>query len=149
VQRSEDRLEVSVREAFVSDASRIVSLALQLGYTVSLERTQKYLALADAGRHVFVAVVPRAGVVGWIALSVRETLTTARQTIVEGLVVEDEYRSNGIGAALLARGETWARESACGVVCVRSNVTRERARAFYERRGYDTIKTQAILTKSL
>lgn len=147
--QSEDRVEVSVREAFASDAPRIVALAAQLGYVIRPEHAQKQLAGGVADRRIFVAVVPRVGVIGWIGLLADESLLAERRTYVEGLVVEDEYRSNGVGAALLARAEEWARERACSSVCVRSNVTRERARGFYERAGYDVLKMQTVFGKSL
>ena len=59
------------------------------------------------------------------------------------------HRSLGAGAKLLDAAEAWAREKKCTGMSVRSNVIRERAHAFYERQGYQHIKTQKAFRKSL
>lgn len=126
-----------------------MALALQLGYDVSADHARKTIEYRDPHRRLFVAVVPGVGVIGWVGVSARETLTSSWHAQIEGLVVEDEYRSNQIGVALLHRAESWGRDAGCTEVRVHSNVTRERARAFYERNGYGVLKTQRIFTKSI
>jgi GNAT superfamily N-acetyltransferase len=68
---------------------------------------------------------------------------------VAGLVVDASCRSRGIGAMLMARTEEWAREHGCAAVTLRSNVIRERAHRFYERLGYQIVKTQKSFRKTL
>jgi len=126
----------SVREALRSDAPRIAALATQLGYSVTVEHVVRRLAARDAGREVLVAVVPRVGVVGWTSVSVRETLLGSRRSELEGLVVEDEYRSGGVGRALLLAAEAWARGKDCATLRLLTNIVRERAHAFYESLGF-------------
>ena len=59
---------------------------------------------------------------------------------LEGLVVEDEYRANGIGEMLLDAAQAWASRRGCTALRLLSNVTRERAHRFYRRLGYEVHK---------
>lgn len=141
--------QTNVREAFDSDAPRIAALALQLGYEVPLAHVERTLARRGPDFEAFVAVVPRVGVVGWVTVSISETMTTTRHAEVEGLVVDAEYRGGGIGRLLIERVERFARENGCPILRLRSNVLRERAHAFYERAGYESPKSQRVYEKRL
>jgi GNAT superfamily N-acetyltransferase len=138
-----------VREALATDAQRISMLAGQLGYEVPLAHVERQLARMNDEHTVFVAVVPRAGVVGWIGVALREAITDSGRADIEGLVVEDEYRGNGIGQLLVQAAEEWARRRNCTSMRLVSNVVRERAHEFYKRLGYDVLKTQHAFKKSL
>ena len=142
-------LDVNIREALASDAQRIATLALQLGYEVPVTHAERFLAERSEDREIFVAIVPRVGVVGWIGTTVEESLTVARHALVEGLVVDQEYRGVGVGLALLQHAEIWARTRDCASVRLRSNVVRDRAHAFYLRNGYALVKTQHLFEKPL
>ena len=149
VQFPSSELRTSVREALLADAPRIVSLAGQLGYDVPVAHVERQLARANDERTVLVAVVPRAGVVGWISVSLREAITLSDCADIEGLVVEDEYRGNGIGRLLVRAAEAWARRRNCTSMRLVSNVVRERAHEFYRGLGYDLLKTQHAFKKTL
>lgn len=144
-----DDLAVSVRDAMPADAERLAALALQLGYEVPLAHVEEILRSAEADRAIMVAVVPRAGVVGWIVVVQHETLIASRRAHVEGLVVEDEFRGNRIGALLVESAEEWARKRGCSTLRLLSNVIRERAHTFYARLGYEVIKTEYVFQKDL
>ncbi|HZZ64395.1 MAG TPA: GNAT family N-acetyltransferase [Candidatus Baltobacteraceae bacterium] len=142
-------LGTSVREALAGDAPRIVALSAQLGYEVSQAHVEQYVHALNADRTVLVAVVPRVGVVGWIGIQKEYTVTSRNRAHVEGLVVEDEYRGNGIGRLLLERAETWARRNGCTRVRLLSNAVRTRAHSFYHRLGYEAIKREYVFEKPL
>lgn len=55
---------------------------------------------------------------------------------VEGVQVRDDQRSRGIGALMMARAETWARERAAVFIELVSNKKRADAHRFYERLGF-------------
>lgn len=149
MQPRSSELGTSVREALLTDAQRIAALAGQLGYEVPVAHVERRLRRLNEERTVFVAVVPRAGVVGWIGVALREALIDSGRADIEGLVVEDEYRCNGIGQLLVAAAEAWARRHGCTSMRLVSNVLRERAHVFYKRLGYDLLKTQHAFKKSL
>lgn len=142
-------LGTSVREALMTDAPRIVALSAQLGYEVTQDHVEAHLRILNADRTVLVAVVPRVGVVGWISVQKEYTITSCERAHVEGLVVEDEYRGNGIGRLLLERAETWARRNGCTTLRLLSNVIRTRAHTFYLRFGYEAIKREYVFEKPL
>ena len=149
MQSPSNELGTSVREAFQSDAQRIASLALQLGYDVPVAHVQRRLREMNSSTAIFVAVVPRVGVVGWIGVTESTSLTSSHRAEVEGLVVEDEYRSNGIGNLLLDAAENWARHRGCTSLRLLSNIVRERAHQFYLRLGYEILKTEYVFQKQL
>jgi len=142
-------LGTSVRPALLTDATRIVALCAQLGYGVPLAHVQHELRTMRNDRTVLVAVVPRVGVVGWVGVCERHTLTSNRRADIEGLVVEDEYRGNGIGEMLLTSAQTWAKARGCRQVRLLSNVVRKRAHGFYLRFGYEVLKTEYVFEKNL
>lgn len=141
--------DLHVREALPGDAARICALAHQLGYDVPEAYAARMLATRGAEHEIFAAVLPRVGVVGWIEVRAEAHLLQSHCVLVDGLVVEDEYRSTGIGAALLESAERWARAVGARAVRVRSNVLRERAHGFYEGNGYVRAKSQHLFEKRL
>ncbi len=141
--------ETNVREAFASDAPRIAALCVQLGYEVPLKHVERTIARREPDFDIFVAVVPRVGVVGWATVAIDETLIATRHAELHGLVVDDEFRGGGIGRLLLERVERFAREAGCSMLRLRSNVLRERAHPFYERNGYGSPKSQRVFEKRL
>jgi GNAT superfamily N-acetyltransferase len=53
------------------------------------------------------------------------------------LYVREPYRGEGLADRLLDRAVAWGRERGCERVSLSVNVGNERARAFYERRGFE------------
>src|SRR5512144_891150 len=91
-----------MRHAGGSDARRIAVLAQQLGYPVPVATVHQRLVLLDPAEHaVGVAVRTKEGVVGWVEVRLEETLTSGRRCRVTGLVVDDAFRRQGVGRALL------------------------------------------------
>ena len=120
----------------------------QLGYDVPAPAIADRLAHRERRREILVATRGEA-VVGWAAISTDETFVEGYGALLEGLVVEESARSEGVGAQLLDAAEAWARERGCTEMRVQSNVVRERAHRFYQRRGYATIKRQFQFRKPL
>jgi len=139
---------VEIRSAQPRDAQRISILMAQLGYSVDAETVAARLERRDERREVFVAI--QAGLaIGWAAVSLDDPFVEGFGARLEGLIVDENARSKGIGARLLERSETWARERGSTEIRVLSNVVRERAQGFYRRHGYDSVKRQHHLYKRL
>ena len=85
----------------------------------------------------------RTSLMGLIAACIAATTSSA------GVCTESPSTSTGVGAALLAVAEDWARAQGFSTMRLRSNVIRERAHRFYEREGYRRIKSQAVFRKPL
>jgi ribosomal protein S18 acetylase RimI-like enzyme len=143
--------EVKIRRARQADAARIAAQSGQLGYPTTTKQMagRLKLLLRDKNGACFVAETKEEGVIGWVHVSVTPLLEVERRAEINGLVVDEKSRSQGAGWSLLEAAEKWARTMKCRGVSVRSNVIRERAHAFYERRGYEHYKTQKAFRKEL
>jgi len=143
--------ETKIRRAKAADASRIAALCGQLGYPTTTRSVSARLreALKERNGACFVAERREQGVIGWVHVTVRPLLEVERRAEVSGLVVDEQARSQGAGRLLLEAAERWARKKRCAEMSVRSNVIREKAHAFYARRGYEHYKTQKTFRKKL
>ena len=140
-----------IRRAEMRDVDEIAELATQLGYRTDATAMRPRLEAAlhaHETRAVFVA--ERDGRVrGWIDVAIVALLSNDPLAEIHGLVVDERERSTGLGALLVAAAETWAVERGMRRMRVRSNVTRDRTRQFYERQGYVVTKTSSVFDKAL
>jgi GNAT superfamily N-acetyltransferase len=144
------RATAAVRPARADDAAALAALAGQLGYPTSTEELAARLPAVAANADAVLLVAGTAEAVhGWIHVELKRSLLAPLGAQVMGLVVDERRRNEGIGAALLAAGEAWARERGCRSVLVGTRVTRERAHRFYRRAGYDLLKTSHFFEKAL
>lgn len=146
--RTHDRCVVRPPEP--SDFERMAELAGQLGYPSTAHQVRQRLeTMRDPNQYAaYVAVLPDGQIAGWIGIYVFRGVEVEPFVEISGLVVDERVRSRGIGKALLEAAEGWARAHGFDGLAVRSNVTRERAHAFYKRNGFEPGKTQASLVKS-
>jgi GNAT superfamily N-acetyltransferase len=142
---------IRVRSANVADITPIADLCGQLGYPSTPQEVEERLRSVQGNPEhaVFVAELPGGTVAGWIHIFIMRTIEADPRAEVGGLVVDERSRSKGVGHRLLEQAERWTREHGCRVVGLRSNVIRERAHAFYERQGYQVIKSQKSFRKTL
>lgn len=134
------------------DSAAVADLTGELGYPVGTdEMARRVTALAQRSDDtiLLVAVDAADGPVGWIHVERVDTLESGPMAGIAGLVVGEGSRSDGIGARLLAAGEAWARDHGLDIVQVRSRTTRERAHRFYEREGYELVKSSAVFRKRI
>jgi GNAT superfamily N-acetyltransferase len=133
------------------DEAAAAELAGQLGYPTTAaqvgERLRRAAGQPDAALLVAEAAAGR--VVGWAHAFGVYLLESEPYAELGGLVVDERERGRGVGRALLAAVEGWAREGGFASVRLRSNVVRERAHAFYERLGYERVKTQHCFRREL
>src|SRR5262245_54494011 len=143
-------MSASIRIAVAADAVDIAELGNQLGYDLgtpeTAERIRRILSRND--QCVFIAEVE--GVLaGWVHAIFAEYFESEAFVLIGGLVVDKNHRRRGIAGMLMASAETWAKERGCLVVRLTSSSTRTGAHRFYERIGYQHIKTQYAFAKSL
>jgi GNAT superfamily N-acetyltransferase len=132
---------VQYRTARVADAKAISELMLQLGYETPADVVGARILSLDERRDVFVAAVD-SHVIGWIAVSLQDQFVTGPEAVIEGFVIDESMRSRGIGGGLLRLAEAWCRGHGCASIRVHSNIRREAAHAFYQKNGYELVKTQ-------
>jgi len=138
-----------IRRARAGDASGIAALCGQLGYPVSAAEMTARLkqVLRQKNCACFVAETRGRDVIGWVHVSFRPLLEVDRRAEIDGIIVDENARSTGVGARLLEEGEKWARHRRCNGVSLRSNVIRDKAHGFYIRQGYEHYKTQKAFRK--
>jgi GNAT superfamily N-acetyltransferase len=141
---------VLTRSATQSDAPRLAQLSDALGYAVDpaimAERLKRLLERAED--RIFVAQT-EARVVGWIHCAEQELLEAGQRCEILGLIVDQAYRSQGVGRVLVSAAEHWALSRGLRQMSVRSNVVRAESHPFYERLGYVRAKTQHAYQKML
>src|SRR5439155_6333439 len=131
-----------IRDAGPGDFEAVAALLAELGRPAVLggpaqdEHHARYLEwLQTPGLHLFVAE-DDGRVVGMIDLEFlpRPNFETPMAWVPD-LIVSDEHRSKGAGAALLARAEEVAREAGAWALALESANWRTRAHDFYVREG--------------
>jgi GNAT superfamily N-acetyltransferase len=140
-----------VRPAQPRDCDGMAGLAGQLGYKCSGDEVRKQLSdMQDASDYaVLVAELPGGKIAGWIGAYIFRSIEAGSWPEVNGLVVDENLRSRGIGKRLLDAAEQWAQSIGYDAISVRSNITRDRAHQFYKNNGYEQIKIQREFRKSL
>jgi hypothetical protein len=120
---------VQVRAATPADAEALASLSGQLGYPADVPTILRRLAQVEHGV-VLVALDAKGAVCAVAHAEPRHLLIAEPLVELEALVVDEEVRD-------------------FSSVRVRSNVLRERAQRFYQRKGYIEKKRQAVFLKRL
>ena len=135
-----------------ADLPEVVHLAEQLGYPCSLERIETRFTNINSSHDyaLFVAKNETHQVVGYIQINIEpHTLLADLRAEISALVVDQQQRSLGIGAKLLAQAESWAKNKGITLIRLRSNTKRTDAHRFYEKNGYKILKSWHSFTKDL
>jgi GNAT superfamily N-acetyltransferase len=148
---SQNNHKIRIRPAIKKDLAALTKLCEQLGYPASQEDIAKRLdeLLNDADHTLLVALTSQDKVVGFVHGFIRRLLIANRHIEIGGLVVEEEYRHQGIGKQLIAACENWAVREGIMVVFLRSNIIRIDAHRFYQNQGYEFLKTSYTFVKQL
>jgi PhnO protein len=146
-----ERFACSVRSPKPDDYDKMAELADQLGYPSTRKQVRMRLdAMANSSQSaVYVAELPGGHIAGWIGLYVFRSVEQDSCAGISGLIVDRQIRCRAIGQLLLRAAEDWARSQGCNAISVHANITRERAHRFYTRNGYQHIKTQKYLLRTL
>lgn len=129
-----------VRDATTRDAEALAKLCTQLGYPttpdVMPDRVDRLRADANA-RALVAELASHDGPVALATVHLRHTLNHAAPLAqLTLLVVDQAVRGAGVGRAIVAEAERWARERGCRRIVVTTALRRADAQAFYERIGY-------------
>ncbi|NKF23845.1 GNAT family N-acetyltransferase [Solimonas marina] len=143
-------MSIEIRSAEVTDAAAVARLSGMFGYAPDVaahsERLVRLLSRAD---HAVWVAEAEGRIAGWLHACQQLALESGGFAEILGLVVDEQLRSHGIGAALLRTAEQWAGTQGQRSIRVRSNTARERAHQFYLREGYVATKRQQVFSKTL
>jgi len=104
------------------------------------------IILNDETQVIFVAETENK-VVGYIPLVNYDVIYADNFKNCLGLAVDNDYKRNGIGSALLKQAEIWAKENGAVGIRLCSGAERVNAHKFYESQGYEVTKLQKNLKK--
>lgn len=143
-------MKLSVRNAEIKDTETIAELSSQLGYKSAdnIIRERLRAILSDDENCVFVAIESEK-VVGWIHGFYSQRIESDAFIEIGGLVVDTDYREQGIGKLLVAKINAWSLTKGCKKVRVRCNTIRKETHIFYEKLGFELNKEQKIFDKKL
>jgi GNAT superfamily N-acetyltransferase len=115
---------------------------------VPADVAERFAGTADDQDHaLLVAEAMDGAILGWLHVHRPKLLVSPPSAEIGGLIVGSGSRRHGVGAALMAAAEEWARGAGCQLVCLRSNVIRTDAHAFYGL-GYTDAKTSHTFVKA-
>ncbi len=138
-----------VRQAVISDTKDIYYInKTSLGYDYDLEKQKAKIqaVLNDSTQVIFVAETNNK-VVGYIHLVNYDVIYADNFKNCLGLAVDNDYKRNGIGSALLKQAEIWAKENGAAGIRLCSGIEREKAHQFYQSQGYEVTKLQKNIKK--
>ena len=132
-------MTIDIRLPNLHDSAALAALLGELGYPASPDELPARLeAFAEqANAAIWVAEVDGelAGLAsGHTLTSVHKSDPVAMLTV---LVVSAKHRSRGVGRALVAHVESWARAQGASTISLTSAVRRTDAHAFYASLGYE------------
>ncbi len=142
-------MEIEIREAAISDCTAIYDLNKNsLGYDYPLEKTQVQLQkiLTGGTEKIFVACID-GGIAGYIHAADYECLFENSRKNIIGIAVDRRYQNQGIGTALVAAVEEWAKNTGAAGVRLVSGSNRHEAHRFYTAKGYRMRKEQKNFVK--
>jgi len=138
-----------IREAAISDYKDLCSLNKNgLGYDYPEEKTKEKLRLVLSlpTDRIFVAELD-GKLVGYIHLSAYECTYFESLKNILALVVDENYRNQGVGRQLIQAGEEWAKETGSKGIRLVSGFNRTDAHQFYQHCGYTLRKEQKNFLK--
>ncbi len=143
------KINFAIREAVISDSYDIYHInKTSLGYDYDYEKQKAKMkaVLSDDSQVVFVADIGDKAV-GYIHLANYDVIYADNFKNCLGLAVDNDFKRNGIGSALLHKAEEWAREHGASGIRLCSGIERENAHKFYLSQGYIENKIQKNLKK--
>lgn len=141
---------IRYRAAASQDGDSIRLLLKQLGYaTEEAQFAARFAAVSVAAGHGLLVAEIAGEIVGFAHVAILPLLEADDYAELLALVVDEGRRSCGVGAGLVDQAEAWVAAAGAKQLGLRSNVLRTRAHAFYERLGYERVKTQVAYRKAL
>ena len=138
-------MEISIRHISKEDASAITTLSYQLGYPLSPEQIlQNISAVIENKDHDAFVAVYGDKIIGWIGVAHAIQIESPPFCEVRGLVVDDQYRNQGIGKMLVEKAKQWGRENTNDKLRLRCNVKRTETQLFYQHLGFRETKQQKV-----
>ena len=144
-----------IRPCTMTDLPSMLPLMAQLGYPTDLTSLERvFVRFMDSSGYGVVISCLNERIIGWIAWSKSLLLVSeAARFRIEGLVVDEEYRGQGIGKKLMLYVEEVAGANGKTIIELTSGLRRsqDRSHEFYKSLGYrnDGSKAKLYLRKEI
>jgi GNAT superfamily N-acetyltransferase len=140
-----------IRSVVAGDGAAVKPLLDQLGYPLEAAEIQRRIArIAGAPGHCLLLTEDAAGTpVVLLHVYGRDAVEKPPEAVVQALVVRDGIRGRGLGRAMMACAEDWARAQGYRHLSLSSQVSRDGAHAFYRGLGYELYATSHHFRKTL
>ena len=137
-------MEIIVREISVKDANQINRLSEELGYPLTAEQTRRNIsAVIESKDHTAFVASYKDEVIGWVGAAHVIMLEVMPHCEINGLVIDKQYRGQGVGKLLIDSVKEWAKGKGNHILSLHCNIKREDAHRFYEHIGFVKIKQQS------
>jgi GNAT superfamily N-acetyltransferase len=138
-----------IRKAKETDLNEIARLCSQLGYKVNPEEiTLRLERLIQNDDNAIFVLESQDCLSGWVHVFGKH-LIELEYAEIGGLVVDNNFRRQGIGEKLMRKSEEWAKEKGYKAIRLRSGGQRKEAHKFYEKIGYKNINWQQLFVIEL
>lgn len=132
-------VKVEIRKITLKDLDRVFELLNDLYENkLKFDKFQEIyrLKLIDKNSYYIVAIEDNK-IVGILTSELQVKLHRAKkQSFIEDLIVDKNYRCKGIGKALLQNAVDYAKNNDCEVIELTSYINNEKAHKFYEKNGF-------------
>jgi GNAT superfamily N-acetyltransferase len=143
-------MEIEIQPITLRHAMAVQKLSQQLGYALFLNEVENNIKeVILSTDHIALVAVVDGEVAGWIHAFKAIFLESNPFVEVGGLVVDENYRSQGIGKKLVEQIKQWCTEQKISTLRVRSQVKRKEAHQFYLSNGFSEIKEQKVFQINL
>jgi len=127
-----------IRPATSHDLKPLLPLMEELGYPATMDELEARFERFKASGEIAIALLGES-VIGWVAWTESPLIVSdATRVRIEGLVVLEEYRSQGVGQQLMGYVEERARRLSPAIIELTSGTHRTKSHDFYERLGYSS-----------
>jgi N-acetylglutamate synthase-like GNAT family acetyltransferase len=139
-----------IRNVKLTDIEEITRLCEQLGYLITIEKIKPRVErlIKDKEHAIFVYEINENTISGWVHVFGKH-LIELEYAEIGGLVVDNNYRRQGIGLKLMKKCEEWAKENGYEEIRLRSGGQRKEAHEFYKQIGYENINWQQLFNFKL
>ncbi len=139
-------MNVRIQAASRLHISGLARLCGELGYPLKEAEILRNLLQVNRNKDSLVLVaLSQSEVVGWIQVCRIWRLESGVFAEIVGLVVQEDFRGQGIGTRLVEQARRWGLRKRCARLRVRCNLTRRAAHQFYRQAGFTESKRQMIL----
>lgn len=142
---------ISITNMTAADLACAQLLLAELSYDIPMEElAQRFDSVMTRDGHAVLLAKDDAGkALGLIHVYVRAALEKPVEAYIQSLVVSQDARRSGVGAALNQAAENWAKDRGLKSIALHTQIHRADAVSFYTKEGYAEITQSRMLRKTL